>query len=162
MEGPSAELKLTIELVPKTCWYSNLRRKVAPAEWDRIRRDTYAAYGYRCGICGADAPLHCHERWAYDDREHRQRLLGFIALCEWCHHVKHIGLASILASEGKLDMKRVVDHFMRVNSCDRAVYRQHRLAAFQEWRRRSQEQWTVELGEYAGLIASASDPRPAA
>lgn len=72
-------LKLTIELVPKTCWYSNLRTQIRTTDWDRISKETRAA-GV-CGICGAsDVRLSCHERWEYDDEHGVQRLLGFVAL----------------------------------------------------------------------------------
>ena len=91
-------LKLKIELVPKTSWYSNLRGKMSEKGWDNVRKKTYATFNYKCGICGSnEGQLHCHEIWEYDDKKHKQALKGFIALCVLCHHVKHIGLAGILA-----------------------------------------------------------------
>jgi len=119
MKSKSDKLKLTIELVPSTSWYDNLRKYTSKEDWDKIRKRTYAEYGNRCGICEAEGRLNCHEIWEYDDKKHIQRLVGFIALCDMCHHVKHIGLAGILASEGKLDYEKVVEHFMKVNNCDR-------------------------------------------
>src|SRR5438132_594011 len=110
-------LKLTIDLVPRTSWYQNLRTAVGRPEWDRIRRQAYADYGHRCGVCGAAGMLNCHELWAYDDTSHVQRSAGFIALCTLCHHVKHIGHAGILASQGKLDFNTIIAHFMHVNAC---------------------------------------------
>jgi len=107
--------KLEIELVPATTWYTNLRKVLPPDEWDKVRRKAYADHGYRCGICGAQGRLSCHEMWKYDDEKHTQTLTGFIALCDMCHHVKHIGLAGILASEGKLDFSKVIEHFINVN-----------------------------------------------
>jgi len=146
------ELKLTIELVPSTSWYNNLRSVLPKSVWDKIRKKTYAKYGYRCGICGAKGRLNCHEIWEYDDQNHVQKLVGFIALCDLCHHVKHIGLASILASEGKLDYERVVEHFMKVNGCDRKTFERHRREAFDQWRERSRYDWNVDLGEYESLV----------
>src|SRR5258708_22360853 len=58
--NPPENLKLTIELVPETCWYSNMRSALPRDEWDRLRRQVYADYGHRCGICGARGKLHCH------------------------------------------------------------------------------------------------------
>lgn len=148
------DLVLTIELVPRPCWYSNLRQNMTRAAWDTLRRQVYREGGFRCGVCGAKGVLHCHERWEYDDTNHIQRLAGFIALCEWCHHVKHIGHAGILAAEGKLDMDRVIAHFKVVNNCDHTAFLAHRDAAFERWRARNQHHWRTDLGEYQESIDS--------
>ncbi|MBF6592047.1 MAG: HNH endonuclease, partial [Ktedonobacterales bacterium] len=121
-------------------------RSRAPAAWDRLRQRVYAAAGHRCAICGAAGRLHCHEVWSYDDAAHTQRLEGCVALCVWCHHVKHLGLAGLLASQGKLDYERVIAHFLRVNGCDRATFRAHSERAFAQWRERSRYEWTTDLG----------------
>jgi hypothetical protein len=114
--------------------------------WDRLRRQVYAACGYRCAICGARGQLHCHEVWSYDDATHVQRLAGFLALCADCHHVKHLGHAGILASQGKLDYEALVAHFCRVNQCDRATFQRHRDAAFAQWAERSRHEWMTDFG----------------
>lgn len=142
------ELKLTAELVPKTSWYNNMRKIVPPPEWDKIRRKTYAEYGHRCGICGSGGRLNCHEIWCYDDHQHTQKLEGFVALCDLCHHVKHIGFAGVLAARGKLDYESVVEHFMSVNECERKTFEEHRKGAFYQWSQKSQHQWEVSFGEY--------------
>ena len=145
--------KLTIELVPQTSWYANLRNAMPKAQWDRLRKQVYAKYNYRCGVCGAsNTRLNCHEIWDYDEHSHVQTLLGFIALCDLCHHVKHIGLAGILAARGQLDYQKVVEHFLAVNKCDRTAFEAHRKWAFEQWVERSTHDWQVELGEYANLI----------
>ena len=155
MKSKTDEL-LTIELVPSTSWYNNLRKYMSKEDWDKIRKRTNAEYGHRCGICGAEGRLNCHEIWEYDDKKHIQKLMGFIALCYMCHHVKHIGLAETLSSEGKLDYEKVVKHFMKVNNCDYKIFKKHRERAFDEWRKRSQHEWCVDLGEYEDMIKSAS------
>jgi hypothetical protein len=146
-------LKLSIELVPQTSWYSNLRGEMNKADWDKVRKNTYAAYGYKCGICGSDkGQLHCHEIWEYNDTNHTQTLKGFIALCVMCHHVKHIGLAGILAKRGELDFDAVVKHFMKVNGCNKGTFEKHYEEAFEIWRMRSLHQWKIDLGEYTSLV----------
>jgi hypothetical protein len=146
------ELRLKIELVPSTSWYDNLRKRTTKENWDKIRKTAYANCGHKCGICGVEARLNCHEIWEYGDEKHNQKLKGFIALCDMCHHVKHIGLAGILASEGKLDYEMVVEHFMKVNNCDRKTFEEHKKSAFDEWRQRSKYKWHIDLGEYMGII----------
>src|SRR6266487_2075486 len=95
VEMPAA--RLTVELVPETSWYNNVRALVDELGWDRIRRQMYRQADYRCEICGGRGPEHpveCHEVWRYDDRTRVQLLVRMIALCPVCHQVKHIGLAN--------------------------------------------------------------------
>jgi hypothetical protein len=151
----NSKLNLTIELVPSTSWYSNVRALVSRRDWDIIRLATYAAYNNICATtnCGDNTGhLNCHEIWEYDDAAHMQTLRGFVALCSLCHHVKHLGYAETLADEGKLSMVSVMEHFMKVNKCDIKEYDRARTAAFKQWRERSKHEWTVVLGEYANLI----------
>ena len=112
-------MKLEIELVPDSCWYSNLRSLLPPAQWDFIRRDAYARAHGRCMICGAPARrLEAHERWEYDEKNAVQRLKDIIAVCHSCHEVIHIGRTQLLGGE-----ERAARHFMQVNGCSYADYR---------------------------------------
>jgi hypothetical protein len=146
------DLKLTIELVPETSWFNNLRSQMTRRDWDKIRKQTYENYNCKCAICGSEGRMNCHEVWEYDDIKFKQTLLGFIALCDMCHHVKHIGLANILANKGRLDYEMVIAHFTKVNNCDRKTFEKHREKAYEVWEKRSSYQWNVDLGEYADLI----------
>lgn len=141
-------LRLTIELVPSSCWGANLRDVLPRAMWDTLRRAVYTEAGHRCSICGVSGRLNCHEVWRYDDTSHIQTLEGFQALCDLCHHVKHIGHAGVLAAQGKLDFARVVAHFMRVNACDGATFQRHHAAARAQWRERSRHEWQTDLGAF--------------
>jgi hypothetical protein len=60
-------MRLEIDLVPSTAWYSNLRNKIPLKEWDRIRKKSYLDADHKCAICGAEGRLNCHEIWEYDD-----------------------------------------------------------------------------------------------
>ena len=96
--------KLTIELVPQSSFYSNVRSNVTKSEWDIIRKKCYKESNYKCEICddvGPKHPVECHEIWEYDDENLIQKLTGFISLCPKCHSVKHIGLAQI---QGRYDI----------------------------------------------------------
>jgi len=146
------DLKLTIELVPATAWYSNLRGVLPRKEWDNIRFKVYNDHNNCCAICGASGRLNCHEIWEYDDFQHIQKLKGFIALCEDCHWIKHIGLAGIKASEGQLDMQKLIDHFLKVNNVDVNTFEQHRSEAFKTFEERSKHEWKTDLGEWKCFI----------
>jgi len=72
---------LTIELVPKGQWGSNLRSELSTKDWDTLRRESYHLASYKCEVCGGVGPRHpveCHEIWHYDDAYHVQRLDGLI------------------------------------------------------------------------------------
>ena len=48
---PKVDL-LTIELVPRTCWGSNVRSLVSRGDWNWVRATAYAQAGYLCEIWG--------------------------------------------------------------------------------------------------------------
>ena len=150
------ELRLKFELVPSTSRCDNLRKRIPKKDWDKIRKSTYANYGHRCGICGAEGRLNCHEVWEYDDEKHIQKLKGFIALCNMCHYVKYMGLVGILAYKGKLGYEKVAEHFMKVNSCDRTILERHAEEVLDQWGKRSKHDWQVDLGRYKDVIPVTS------
>lgn len=152
-------LQLMVELVPRPCWYNNMRKVMSRSVWDALRKQVYGDYHHQCGICQARGRLHCHEIWHYDDDQHIQTLQGFIALCQWCHHVKHLGLAEILAREGKLDYTRVIAHFLTVNGCTLKDFEEHRRQAFVQWRARNRHEWRTDLGTSASLVPEKNEQR---
>jgi hypothetical protein len=146
-------MKLTAELVPFTVWYSSLYRLLPREVWNSIREGIILEKGRVCEICGEEnGKMNLHEIWNYDDAKHIQRLSGFILLCEMCHHVKHIGLAGILANEGKLDYNEIAKHFCKVNGCSEKEFTKHVDDAFKIWEKRSQHQWTQDFGEYGKYL----------
>jgi hypothetical protein len=70
-----------------------------------------------------------------------------------CHHSKHIGLAGILASEGKLDYEEVVEHFCKVNECNKMDFLKHREETFKVWEKRSLFEWQQDFGKYGSLLS---------
>ncbi len=111
--------KLNFELVPDSCWYSNLRSILSPAQWDIVRREAYARAGGRCMICGAPSKrLEAHERWSYNEVNAVQKLEDVVAICKQCHEVIHIGRTQLMGRE-----REASEHFMKVNNCSYADYR---------------------------------------
>lgn len=105
--------RLTIELVPRTCWFDNVRSAVSSSDWKRLRQQTARTAGWKCQVCGGKGPrwpVECHEIWHYDDDRQYQTLTGLIALCPSCHEVKHIGFSEL---RGKKD--EAVAHLALVN-----------------------------------------------
>ena len=135
-------MKLNFELVPDSCWYSNLRSILSPAQWDVVRREAYARAGGRCMICGAPTRrLEAHERWEYDERNAVQKLADVVAICKSCHEVIHIGRTQLMGGE-----ERASQHFMKVNGCTYAEYRKALGEANEAHRRRNLvPEWKLDL-----------------
>lgn len=147
------EPRLTIELVPATSWYSNVRSHVTPSQWEVIKKAVARNAGYVCEICGGQGPSHpveCHEVWEYNDAELIQRLVGLVALCPDCHRVKHIGLA-YSRGQGPAAER----HLRRVNGWSIEQARAYIEQAFITWRERSRYEWALDL-----RYLEEFDPRP--
>jgi len=43
--------KLTIELVPSSCHYSNVRSVIPTKYWNILRKESYAKAKFKCEIC---------------------------------------------------------------------------------------------------------------
>jgi hypothetical protein len=41
---------------------------------------------------------------------------------------------------------------LRINKCDMTTFEGHRAEAFATWRERSAHEWTVDLGDFGGII----------
>lgn len=138
----NGRMKLNFELVPDSCWYSNLRSILSPAQWDFIRKDAYVRAQGRCMICGAPARrLEAHERWEYDEQTCVQRLADVIAVCHSCHEVIHIGRTQLTGGE-----ERACAHFMKVNGCTYSEYRKALGEANENHRRRNKiDGWKLDL-----------------
>ena len=146
-------LKLKVGLVPETCWFKSLRKQMRRSQWDSLRKKVYADQDNVCRVCGADRKLNCHEVWEYDEERYVQRLIGFQAVCNMCHHVTHFGKAQDLAAQGYLDLGAVIEHFTKVNGVGRQVFERHKTEAFRTWWKRSKHEWRSDLGEWASLIS---------
>jgi len=139
--GQSEPPRLTIELVPGTAWFSNLRSILPKDDWDRLRRAVYRAASFRCEVCGGRGeqyPVAAHEVWEYDDKRHVQRLAGLVALCPACHEVKHMGLAG-LQGRGEEAMA----HLMEVNGWSRERAEAYVDRAFALWELRTKHEWEI-------------------
>lgn len=148
---------LTIELVPATAWWTNVRSNVSRAEWEKCKRFTATRAHGVCEICGRVGrrhPVECHEIWHYDDERGIQTLVDLIALCPACHEVKHIGRAMNI---GRGD--RAAAHLMEVNGWSRAKAEQAIYLAFQIWNLRSQMEWALNIDwlKNLGIHASVTD-----
>ena len=108
LNGKEHKLRLEIELVPKSCWYNNLRNVFTKSEWEDVSdsvRDYNITNG-KCAICGGKPDisipdnkyLEAHEVWEYiilDDNNGIIKLKDILPLCSYCHKSKHYGLSQL-------------------------------------------------------------------
>ncbi len=139
--------KLTIELIPKTCWYSNVRSNVTTSVWDKLRKKSYSIANNKCQICnstgleqGFKHKVECHEIWKFDDILKTQKLIDLISLCPLCHKVKHIGLAEI-----NNEFNRCLNHLCLVNNISKQAGTKYIDDCFKIWSNRSKYNWTLDI-----------------
>jgi len=135
--------KLTIQLVPKSCFYTNLTSELSKDKWDKIRKEAYRSAGYKCEICGSKGkkwPVEAHEIWKYNKEKFIQKLFGIIALCPSCHEVKHYGLATVNDRE-----EFAFAHLCKINKWDKRTARTYVDECFEIWHERSQHKWKLDI-----------------
>lgn len=140
-------MKLTVELIPKTCSGSNLRSLIPKKYWDKLRRKSYKEAGLKCEICegvGTDQgyrhALECHEVWEYDVKLRVQKLVKLVSLCPLCHQAKHIGRAKYIGKLGE-----VMKHMKKVNGVTKRALDEYIETQFTQYAEYSRIRWTLDL-----------------
>lgn len=136
-------LLLSIELVPSSSWYSNVRSNVSKKEWENIQKYVFTKANYKCEICGGIGnkhPVECHEIWEYDDIKQIQKLSSCIALCPKCHRVKHYGFAITQGLE-----KTTFNWFCKINNLDEISAKKYIKEVFIKFYERSKHRWELNL-----------------
>ena len=138
--------KLTIELIPSTSFYTNVRSILPKSQWDRLRKDSYKKAQFKCEICkesgldqGYKHALECHEIWEYK-ADNTQLLKGLISLCPRCHQVKHIGRTIAIGKK-----KEAYAHMKKVNKFTKDMIDAYIGYCFQEQKERSKIKWKLNL-----------------
>ncbi len=141
-ERKMGEYKLKFELVPDSCWYSNLRSILSPKDWNIVKADAKKRSNDVCAICGAKSHrLEAHEVWSYDREKEVQKLEDVISVCHDCHSVIHIGRTQLVGN-----IERAENHFMKVNNCTYAEYRKALGIANDEHRKNNQiGEWKLDI-----------------
>jgi hypothetical protein len=159
MKPQAEKLKLTIELVPSTVWFSSIyqiyKQNNRLSEWRRIKKKIFDKEGSHCWICGKKVRrLEAHEFWEYDDKSHIQKLIAIHHLCTMCHKIKHIGFWCYTQNgrekleKSRLTKEDLVVHFCKVNNCSEEEFEDHEREAFGIWKERSEFKWKQDFGEY--------------
>ena len=134
-------MKLTIELIPATSFFSNVRSAVSKTDWEMISKACCEKAGNKCEICGGVSRgkgLDCHETWEFYGKT--QKLMGLIALCSNCHMVKHFGLSEVRGLGAK-----AFKHLMKINEIGAEQAERHVFDCAYEWEKRSAIVWDLDL-----------------
>ncbi len=150
---------LFVDLVPASCWFTNVRSCVATGDWERLRRMITRRAGRRCEICGRGEDrdrrrwLEAHERWHYDDRARTQSLRRLICLCTDCHTTTHFGFAQVKGIDGQ-----ALAHLREVTGMSARQADDHIDAAFELWERRSKYTWALDLSVLTDAAITIAPP----
>lgn len=137
---------LFVDLVPSSCWFTNVRSCVDERDWERLRRMIIRRAGMRCEVCATTEDreverwLEVHERWAYDSSTGVQRLRRLICLCSDCHRVTHYGYAQVSGREAE-----AFTHLTAVTGMTAVAAHEHIDTAFARWQERSSCTWSLDL-----------------
>jgi hypothetical protein len=137
--------ELFVDLIPSTCWFTNVRYCIHPGDWDRVRKFVYERVNYICECCGINTKLNniqldAHERWLYNNDAHTQKLIRIVALCSDCHQTTHIGLAGI---KGK--RYEAMKHLQTIRNFTEEECNEHIEEAFKIWRDRCKFEWNLDI-----------------
>ena len=136
--------KLWADMVPKSCFYKNLRSCFSKKDWDLIRKRVYKKDGHKCSICGVENDrLEAHEEWKYYYKDSVQKLQSINSLCFWCHRNKHLGHAFILVDQGKLDPEKIISHWAKINHKTRNDFRDYSIKAMELWELKNTFNWKI-------------------
>ena len=135
--------RLSVELVPRTAWYTNVRSNVSRKDWEKCKDFVKERSGSRCEICGGRGkryPVDCHEVWHYDDELQIQTLVDLIALCPACHEVKHLGRAM-----GMGNGERAIAHLCKINNWSPDYAEAYCMRVLEIWELRSNVSWELDI-----------------
>jgi hypothetical protein len=137
---------LFVDMVPETCWFTNVRTCVCAQDWERLRRMITRRAGQACEICGATEDralgrwLEAHERWAYNQNTGVQALRRLICVCSDCHLSTHLGYANVTGHANE-----AIAHLRKVTGMTDTQVADHVSAAGDLWTHRSRRVWALDL-----------------
>lgn len=132
--------KIHVDLVPKSCFFTNVRSQVSNEDWDWLRREAYKQACHQCEVCSARGRMEAHEIWHYDDKKLIQKLVGITCVCNLCHEIYHLGFAEL---NGHLP--RAKKRLSKVNCWSKEETDLYVEAVFEIWHQRSQKKWNLDL-----------------
>lgn len=129
------------DMLPVTSWELNIRNVFGQDVWDRMRKHSYAAAGFRCEICGDNSKrLESHELFELVNETCHQKLIKLLALCPLCHKAHHLGIARRLNM-----LPEVLLHMKRINNWTDSELNFHIAEAYEMWEQRKDWPWQLDV-----------------
>lgn len=163
MTGPAG--RLSIELVPATAWWSNVRSNVSRTDWEKCKRYAKAKTDGVCIICGSAGQqqgyrhaVDAHEIWEYDDERRIQTLVDIVPLCPRCHACKHLGRTRAVSD--RYQWERIIGHFQWVNDWPDERVERYIDLIFKIHKARSRLSWRLDISwleRELGIVAPPLD-----
>lgn len=137
---------LFVDLIPRSCWFTNARTCIDARDWERVRQMVLQRADRTCEACkdSSNPRLEVHERWKFIARTHVQTLRRLILLCARCHEATHFGRASIIGRG-----EEAMAHLRRVTGMTKSQATAHLERAFARWTERSDQSWELDLSMLA-------------
>jgi hypothetical protein len=147
-------MKLEICIIPEYNWGKSLAQLLPTEVWDKIRREVYADANWICQICySSGVELHCHEVWLLDKRNHTQKLVKLVCICNDCHHCIHWWGTVSSVHKGELKsgvIERLTKHFLKVNKITQEEFDKHKTNMLMESILVNKtKKWRIDWGIYA-------------
>lgn len=128
------------DMLPITSWGQNIREVFGQDTWDRMRKHSYMAAGFRCEICGANGRLESHELFYLENETCKQKLIKLMALCELCHKAHHLGFAKSMNM-----LPQVHNHLIAVNGWTEKELEYYLEDAYETWLQRKDWPWELDV-----------------
>jgi len=137
--------ELFIDLIPRSCWFTNVRTSIKPSSWNILRKHIYERVNYICECCGCDTKitklkLEAHERWDYNIDTKTQKLIRFVALCKMCHLTTHYGNARRIGYG-----EQAKTHIMNLRNFNETEFNGHYGTSIEVWEERNKYNWNLDL-----------------
>ena len=137
---------LYIDLVPTSCWNSNVRTYFSQAEWTKIRKYVCERSSFSCECCNDKSEkLEVHERWDFNEDTQTQKLVRLVALCNICHLATHMGYAGVVGMG-----KEAKEHLKKIRNFTDEEFKSHHLEASTIYQKRSKMTWKLDLSFFEG------------
>ncbi|NHJ87024.1 MAG: hypothetical protein FK734_16295 [Asgard group archaeon] len=151
--------KLSVELLPITARSNSLFQEYNKRDrldkWVEIKNDLMTREGRVCYFCKKEATdFHITEFWEFDDENNTMILKEMHQLCEMCYKIKRTDIW-FFTDFGKEQLKNLglcredlIEHYCKVNDCSWKEFGEEWQKAVDAWRKRNQQLWTIDFGEY--------------
>ncbi|WP_394217672.1 hypothetical protein [Halobacillus trueperi] len=126
-----SDFTLTIEIrKPSYAQNKTVRDSISRSLWNSVRHQVLKENDFQCLICGFhdEEKLHAHEVWEYDEDKFLLILKEIQPLCRSCHDLKHLHHVGHRMKDRKFSdfvMRRLKEHFMKVNECSENDFTRH-------------------------------------